>query len=178
MARQFRSRGALQAPKRQIANDVLQGFAQLTFGATTGAKAVGSFGFALLVPAATLVRTRGSFTASVVTSGTAASHKLITMGLTVVSIDAFNAGLNSLPTPIDEGERMWQTWAAVTPYADAATPAEGAFGQVQSFDLDSRGMRKLKVGDVLAIMFEGLQLSATTGTLVNVSYNLRFQFKL
>ena len=178
MARRFASRGAIQAPKRQIANEALDGFATLTFGASTTNKALGSFGFVLLVPAATLVRTRGLFTAFVLSNGTIDSIIQITMGLTVVSSDAFNIGLTALPGPISDSERMWQVWQPAAVIAQAVAPNQEAFGIAQSQPVDSRGMRKMKAGDVLAAVFEGEQLAATTGTIVRVAYTLRMQFKL
>ena len=176
----FRGRaGGLQAPKRQIANEGFDGTATLTFGASTTATAVGSIGALITTPAATLVRTRGNFGMVVTASGTNTSLKNVVMGLTVVSEDAFAVGLTALPTPIGDVERMWQVWQAGSVYADGTASGESAGGAVfREYPIDSRGMRKVKAGNVLAVTFEGFQVSATTGTIVLVSYSLRLQLKL
>jgi len=179
MARGFRgSRGGLQAPKRQIANEGVEGFATMTFGASASAVVAGTVGAALTAPAATLVRTRGLLSARVDASG--ASNAIITgvMGLIVVSLEAFTVGgITSLPTPIDDTERAWVVWQPFSLTATATTPDQGSFGLFSQFPIDSRGMRKMKRDDLLAIIFEGLQVTTSTGTVVKLAYELRFQFK-
>ena len=180
MARRFTSsRGRSSAPQRQIGNDGFSGFATLNFGASTVATGIGSIGLALVVPAATLVRTRGLYSLAVVASGTINQLIRCVMGVHVVSLEAFNAGLASLPTPLQDIERPWVVWQANSIYADVTGGASAnAYGSARLASLDSRGMRKMKVNEVLAVTFEAEQLSATTGTTVVVSYDLRLQFKL
>jgi len=178
MARQFRGRGSLPAPKRQIANEGVAGFGQITFLATTIGSILGSFGQQVIVPAVTLVRTRGLFSILVTNSGTSDAIIQVTMGIIVVQLEAFNAGLLSIPTPRTDRDRPWVVWQNLHVVAVAANPDQGAFGTFASQAVDSRGMRKMKSDEVLAVVFEGEQLSATTGTVVNCAYGLRNQFKL
>ena len=180
MARGFRStRGSLQAPKRQIGNENIGGNGVLTFGASPLATAAGSVGLQLVAPAATLVRSRGRFGVAVTVSG--ANTNLITgvFGMIIVSAEAFAAGLASLSTPLDDSDRAWVVWQSWSVYADGGALGESAGGAVfREYEVDSRGMRKMKAGDTLAFTVEANQDTSTTGTLVSFSYQLRFQFKL
>ena len=181
MARRIVRRAAgSQAPQRQIANDGFDGTATITFGGSTVGTAQGSVGFQVLVPALTLVRTRGIFSAVVTVAGASTAIIQGAMGIIVASGESFAAGLVSLSTPMDDIERAWVVWQPFSVYADvggAITEAAGtaAFSREA---VDSRGMRKMKVNDVLSVVFEATQLVGTTGTVVKFSYNLRQQFKL
>jgi len=178
MARGFRSRGSLPAPKRQIANDGFGGFATMAFGVSTTVTQIGGVGFQLLVPAATLIRTRGVFSAQISASGTINNIVRITMGMTVVNLEAFNIGLTAVPTPNDDIERPWFLWETMCVTATNTSVDQGAFGHIHQVKLDSRGMRKLKSDEVLAVTFEGEQLASTSGTIVQLAYGVRQQFKL
>jgi len=180
MARGFRSsRGGLPAPKRQIGNDGFGSTAVVTMGASLTGSALAAAGFILTVPAATLVRTRGILGAAVTISG--ANNNIITgvFGLMIVSAEAFLAGAASVSTPLDDIERAWVVWQPFSVYADGTTLGESS-GRA-AFDvqhIDSRGMRKMKLDDTLAPVVECRQNDATINTVVEVTFDLRFQFKL
>jgi len=179
MARGFRAaRGGLSAPKRQIANDGFGGLVALTFGANLTAKAIGNAGFLLVVPAATLVRTRGILGVALSASGSNFNVVTGVLGIKKVAVEAFNAGLASLSTPLEDIEGMWIVWQPFTLFAPATGVGAGNFGIFQKEMIDSKGMRKLKVNDVLAVTVEARQSDATTGTVIEVGYDLRMQFKL
>jgi len=179
MARGFRGRaGASKPPQRQIGNSVLRGDATLTFGASASATAIGSFGARQTGAAATLVRTRGAMQALVTNSGISDNVIEVVLGIIVVSLEAFNAGIASIPTPLSDPERAWIVWQPLAVTAISANPDQGAFGTFAQVAVDSRGMRKVKFDDIFVAVFEGFQLSATTGTVVLCSYTLRMQQKL
>ena len=183
MARGFtgRGRGSLPAPKRQIANDGidLAGDATLTFLATSNATALGTVAQLTIPPAMTLVRTRGRLFVRVNSSGTINNIITGAIGMLVVSLEAFNAGILSVSTPLDDIERAWFVWE---PFAlqgrVAAASAGNDIGAYVSWPFDSRGQRKLKTNDVLALVVEANQVSAVTGTVLSVGYSFRQQFKL
>ncbi len=183
MARRFTSsrRVGLQAPKRQIANDgiVLAPTATLTFLATSNAKAVFSSALALVIPAATLVRTRGMLHIQMLSNGTASNTVTGAVGLMVVSNESFVAGIASLRTPLEEIESAWYVYE---PFAmqsvGTGTQDGGSPGRFLTIPFDSRGQRKLKNADTLVAVIEANQTSATTGTVLKASLIWRSQFKL
>ncbi len=181
MARGFtRSGRGLPAPKRQIANDGtdIQSGAELIFLATDLKAISNNVGFALAVPAATIVRTRGVFRASVITAGSASTRISGAMGMIVVSENAFTAGILSLPTPLSDTENDWFVWVPFVLHVDATDPSANDVFSDYVVNFDSRGMRKLKQGDVLAIVYEAAQSLAVTGTKLDLSTIFRSQFKL
>jgi len=180
MARGFRSsRGSFQAPKRQIAND---GFSTTSSGTVTfGANTLGSVqmaGLQVLQSALTLVRTRGSLIVSIDNSGTTKNILNGAYGLIVVSNEAFAAGLASLPSPMTEIENDWVVYVPFALRSESVATVITDLGAHRHIDFDSRGMRKLKLGDTLAAIVEIAQSDATTGTIVNLGVQLRSQFKL
>ena len=181
MARQgFRSRGSM-APKRQIANDGLSQFSgtQITFGVANQITAANNGGFGIVVPAATLVRTRGCLRVSVVTSGIAGGRIMGAMGMIVVSTEAFTVGgLGSLPTPLDDIENDWFVYQPFCLHTDATDPSANDVYSDFLVNFDSRGQRKLKTGDLLAIVYEAAQSHSTTGTVLDATVMFRSQFKL
>jgi len=169
------------APKRQIANDGIEGENQatLTFLATNVASTVMTLALLLVVPAATLVRTRGHVTFRLRASGAINNSISGAFGMFVTTIEAFNAGIASLPLPLDDIENDWFVWEPFTFWSSAAGgEGAGAYGRSIERTFDSRGQRKLKAGDVLVGIVEGVQISATTGTIVDVNHQTRHQFKL
>ncbi len=183
MADRFRgSRRGLPAPKRQIANDGVADTvttATLTFGANAAATAAGTFGIIVNIAAATLVRTRGSLIFRVRASGGANNLISLVYGMYVSTDVAFAFGITALITPMSEVENDWFVWEPVSLVASAAgTQGINAISANHQRQFDSRGMRKLKSGDVLAVVVEGVQSDATTGTIVDIGYTFRNQFKL
>ncbi len=175
------TRGFSQAPKRQIANDGLSvggGSATMTFGASVAGSALGSLAFALIIPAATLVRTRGSWSAMIRTSGGTNNHLSIVMGMYVATDEAFGVGLTALQTPIESIENDWYVYEPTSLVSEITNPGNDSIVSNFRGSFDSRGQRKLKAGDVLVTVFEGSQSDATTGTIIELSYFWRSQFKL
>ncbi len=182
MARRFTGRGgAIKPPQRQIANDGLGiGFsgAVLTFGASADNKTVNSVGLLHSAAASTLVRTRGWLQLSVEIAGLAPTRIVGAMGMIIVSEDAFLVGITALPGPLSDIENDWFVWQPWTLHSDAVDPTGNDVISNFSQAFDSRGMRKLKAGQVLAIVWEASQSHATAGTVVNCTMGFRVQLKL
>ena len=184
MGRVVRRRGgAFQAPKRQIANDGADGsfapIAIVSFGASIGpTKAILSGGLVLLEPALTLVRTRGAFVLSMLASGGATNEVTGAFGMIVVSSDAFAVGVTAVPGPLTDIENDWVVYEPFALSSEATNPA--ADSQISNWkrQFDSRGMRKLKFGEVLAFVIEAVQSDATTGTVLRLAAHFRIQAKL
>ena len=180
MARRFRSsRGGLQAPKRQIANDGVDAgdSAAITFGATvTGSVAMGRF--QVEEPALTLVRTRGVFTIKCIGSGVNDNRINGAFGIIVVSNEAGVAGLASLPLPLSQIENDWVVWVPFALHVSNTVVTEEDLGSIQQIPYDSRGMRKLKLGESLQEVVEAFQFNGTNGTVLNMINQSRMQFKL
>ena len=160
--------GRSAAPRRQIFN---QGITGEVDGVTTVVgvvKVVGSIGVANGEAPVTLVRTRGRWEFSVASVSALGIDRCV-MGIMIVSADAFNIGVTALPGPLSDIENDWIVWE---PLINAHTSSQ-AEGDIRSFD--SRGMRKLKLGDVLAVMFE--IESDVAGTIYDIGYAFRQQFK-
>ncbi len=172
--------GGFKSPQRQIANDGIEivSVAPITFGASASGSAIGSVGFLVAVPAATLVRTRGSVTFRLAASGASNNSIGGAMGMIVVSENAFAAGLASVPLPLDDIENDWFVYEPVTFEASATSIGANNVGSKITRQFDSRGQRKLKNGDVLAMVFELSQETSTTGTVVTATAIWRQQFKL
>ena len=182
MADGFRGRGrgrALQAPKRQIANDGFGGrFFGEAFGVSLTLSAIGTVAAEILVPALTLVRTRGRISLFVRVSGAATNTFHGAFGLMIVSKEASLAGIASISTPLDDIERTWFVWQPITMYAVPAGSQTVTQAGYFTAEIDSRGQRKMKAGDVTVAVLELIQGTATTGTIIDGTYEFRQQFKL
>ena len=180
MARRFAGRGrSLPAPKRQIANDGVDASSAVSvaMGAVAQVKfSVGSF--EVVEPALTLVRTRGSLIIAITTSGSANNIINAAFGIIVVSNEAQAAGIASLPGPLSEIENDWVVYVPICMHADLVATNPNDLGAVARLDFDSRGMRKMKLGETLAFVLEVAQGNATTGTQIDFATQIRNQFKL
>ena len=186
MGRVVRGRGrSLPAPKRQIANSGLPGgllvpaIATLTFGASTGPiKAAFSIGLSLTEAAATLVRTRGHLVVEMLTSGGVTNQVTGAVGMIVASQDAFSVGVTALPGPLSDIENDWFVYEPFALATESANPPVDSRVSHVMRQFDSRGMRKLKNGETLVMVIEGVQSDATTGTVIRAAAQYRVQVKL
>ena len=170
------SRGNIRAPQRQIANFAIT--AELDGLVTSSAATVkGAFtvGLALTEAAATLVRTRGMLAVRVAAAAAGNSITRGALGMIVVSQDAFDIGLTALPGPLSDSQNDWFLWVPFTlMHDDQLAEFDSKF--VASVPFDSRGMRKLKFGDVLAAVLE--VDSDLSGSALDAALVLRTQTKL
>ncbi len=179
MANRGFRRSGIKPPQRQIANSGIFGIADIAFGANLQVAVGGTIGGVVAEAAETLVRTRGEVFARVDNSGSADNQIHGAMGMIVVSQDAFDVGITALPTPLADVGNDWFVYVSMAMHANGAGGAtDVSIGANARFPFDSRGMRKLKSGEVLAVVFEFAQSDATTGTIMDMSYVMRFQSKL
>ena len=166
-----RSRGV----RRQVENFAIDGEMDgVGLLAATFVKSVGSFGVAILEDPETLVRTRGQFSVNISVAAAARANIQGAFGMYVVTADAFAIGVTALPGPLTDSRNDWFVWMPFTLHVLAALD-EAALGQHVRVDFDSRGMRKLKDGDVLAVMVEAITDVAAPS--IDVNYSFRQQFK-
>ncbi len=165
--------GAIRPPQRQIFNfgdcSTYDGVAPIV----GTVKALGTFGATVTDGALTLVRTRGEITVLQRTEAAADQTWCGAMGMIVVSDDAFAAGVGSVPGPLTDVFDDWVVWV---PFGGMSF---GGIGPGELFfrkDFDSRGMRKMKFGEVLINVIEIESLVA--GGTVDAAVTYRQQYKL
>ena len=127
--------------------------------------------------ALTLVRSRGNGM-FFLDPGAVGDVMEVALGLIIVSSDAFAAGVASVPGPLSDLDAEWifHTVKELGP-GSLASQAEDSLVQVHHFEIDSKAQRKLKPGDVVAMVFEGaihagaptVDVSASVRTLLMLS---------
>ena len=95
-------------------------------------------------------------------------------GIIVVSSDAFAAGTASLPGPLSDAGNDWFVWVPFH-FMTGAGASAGDEALVFRTSFDSRGMRKLKIGDVTAPVIE-VEADLAGGT-IDIGYSYREQIK-
>ena len=167
--------GRARGVRRQIENFAIDGDLDgMVLLAATFVKGAGSFGVAILEDPETLVRTRGQFQVSISVAAASRANIQGAFGIYVVTADAFAIGITALPGPLSDSRNDWVVWAPFTMHVLAALD-EAAVQQHVRVDFDSRGMRKLKDGDVLAVVIEATTDVAAPA--IDVGYAFRQQFK-
>ena len=177
MARRAFSRGrsGIKPPQRQINNFAITGEFDGITTATAGVKALGTVGVTTL-QSSTVVRTRGMFCSKVV-SGVPAGNSIIrgAIGIIMVSSDAFTVGITAIPGPLSDSDNDWYVWAPFCHLLQSGDDEGIAIMANAVVPFDSRGMRKVKVGDVSAVVVE--YASDTNGTIFDGTYAFREQAK-
>ena len=165
----------IKAPQRQIASASVQGVFDSLAVAATNTPSLGTFGLQTVVAAATVVRTRGYFNIATIAAG-ASSIIQGAFGLIFVSEDAFNAGIGSVPGPLTDDGEDWFVWEPIVLQNVSTDPHEvdGRTSQLTHFD--SRGMRKTKATQVIAVVLE--LIASATGQSIDMGYSFRDQVKL
>ena len=148
--------------------------ASLTTGAGTTVKQAFSAGLATTGPAATIVRTRGE---CLFTTLTAVDADVTgAFGIIIVSSDAATIGITAIPGPISDIENDWYVWEPLNLHSRSTTESESSLTQSHRIKFDSRGMRKIKLGDTSVLVLE--IRSATAGYIIQGSCSFREQVKL
>ncbi len=150
--RQFRGRGGRTIDFKQWAaapGSILSSAAEGTF-------VVGSLAF--LVPA-TILRWRGYVSAMFDETAQPGDQAAIAWGIGVFSTDAVAVGATALPDPGSEPEFPWVWYGEMFLQSREATgagnPTSSAWGPLaQRIEIDSKGMRKVKPGESVAIVWE------------------------
>ncbi len=167
------SRGGVRAPQRQIGNFAVCSIFDGVAPVAGTVKALGTVGIQTTESAATIVRTRGNMSWLFRTEAAADSIICGALGFIMVSPDAFTAGVGSVPGPLTDSTADWFVWVPFGRFLF------GGIGPAELFDrkdFDSRGMRKTKSGDVVAIVIE-LESDVAGGTF-DAAVTVRDQVKL
>ena len=117
----------------------------------TGAQtflATGSVAFGI---PGTILRVRGQLRATLGTSGlTALDACNIVLGLALLSTDAVDAGVGSVPDPAAEGEYPWLWYEQMMFRSSGGSALE--VGATIVMTLDTKAMRKFKPGESLTLV--------------------------
>ena len=170
------SRGGIKPPQRQIFNLAIDGeMDNVGLLAATNVKALGSFVVAIVDDPVTLVRTRGEVGINVSVAAAARANIQGAFGMYVITSDANAIGITAIPGPLSDSQNDWFVWVPFTMHVLAALD-EAGIGQHVRIPFDSRGMRKLKDGDILAVVVEATTDVAAPA--LDVNYSFRQQFKI
>ena len=114
-------------------------------------------GSALLQDGLTLLRLRGELTLQIATVSAIGSGYSGAVGIGIVTLDAFTAGVASVPQPVaDEEWDGWIWWHPFSVKSITATIGDGvnAAAVQQRIPMDTKAMRKLRENDVIFFMIE------------------------
>ena len=137
---------------------------------TTNTAQVGTVGAQVISDGLTLIRTRGFFAVYAVAVSAISSGWLGAVAIGITSLEAFNAGIASLRSPLTDADSdswLWHQFFDVR--AITATISDGANGDALVFktDVDSKAMRKLTEDDVIYVIIDQVEEGVST---------LRWQF--
>jgi len=141
-----RSRGFSRGPTRQrrlTAWDAGPGGTAVTSISSTAATFLGS-AITATVEGITAIRIRGKFWATLTSTAAAQDAFIGAFGIGIASLAAVTAGAGSVPTPLTEqGSENWLYWMPVQILAQGTGTLGRELGAFQSFEVDSKAMRKL-----------------------------------
>ncbi len=85
-----------------------------------------------------------------------AASLFVTMGIALVSTDAFVLGVTAMPDPAVDTGYPWLFWKSVQLINQTAGQVadENSIGQSYRFTVDSKAMRKFKPQQTLAVVFQ------------------------
>ena len=134
-----------------------------------GDVALGDIGILLTLPV-TLLRTRGRVMMSL-DSGGLNEHVSVAIGIIVVSENAFDQGAPGVPSPVTDGQDdwLWHDYMQVTSGEETAIFSDYL---VDRISVDSKAMRKLRAGELLAVVAEVAD-SVDQGGNVTITYGFR-----
>ncbi len=120
----------------------------------------------------TIMRMLGEY--MIVNTGTivAADGARVTVGIGVVSADAFAAGAASLPDPDGEPEYPWLYWASHSfrfPKALSATISGDSVSGVIRRPFDIKSMRKMKPGQALVFIVQYADISGNPALTMEIA---------
>ena len=136
-------------------------------------------GSQVTVDGLTLVRTRGRFVIKMATAAAALDAAVGAFGICVVEQNAFAIGVTAVPTPITDAD--WDGWIDWTPVsletaAVISGTSDSGAGVILDYVVDSKSMRRLKLGDAVIGVFEW---TVETGTVqLSVYLDSRILVKL
>ena len=159
---------------RQTGWDVGPGGPAPTSITGSGAQILGS-GISALTDGLTLVRVRG-FIEIVMELGGVGEGFTGAVGLCVVTDDAFAVGITALPSSItDMSDDVWMYHRFFSLHAGAVS-ATAALARIhESWEVDSKAMRKIPQGKTLAMVLEVTEIGTADAT---IAFDSRVLLKL
>ena len=145
---------------------------------TASASLILGSGAALLQDGTTLVRLRGRFRALLqVVAGSIADSEIGAFGIGIATDQAFGVGVTAVKIPItDQGWDGWLYWQALQLFTASTTEEFGNAGSAfQDFDIDSKAMRKLNLGDTI---YGVVELTRTGSATAKILFDTRVLLKL
>ena len=123
----------------------------------------------------TVMRTRGLFAVNLVTITSGGDGYFGAVGIGKATKAAHIAGIASLPTPITE--QTWDGWLWHSFFSVHGGPeaAIGTTGSSQWIEIDSKGMRKFDVDDVL---YAAVEVVENGTAVINLQLDTRMLFAL
>ncbi len=185
MARQRFSRGLPRGSQRRLTSwtlgpgmDTIAGGDPAQF---TGNESIiiGS-GLTSTVDNVTVVRLRGMAQVQLITASASRSGFHYAIGCGIVSLDAFTAGVASVPSPFDDVDWpgwIWHQFGMINSPIKGIGTASGDFNQnaVIYHEIDSKAMRKLRINEVFFAVAQAGEITTATMDIKLVS---RALFKL
>ena len=107
----------------------------------------------------TILRMLGEYVIFPTSAPAAGDEATLTVGIGIVSTDAFNAGSGSVPEPRNDSFYPWLYWAShMLAFSGTGTDPSQAGGSVRKvFDIGS--MRKVKPGESLVLVGEYVNIT-------------------
>ena len=130
-------------------------------------------GAQLLEDGATLLRLRGAFHCMLASVDSIAGGYVGSIGVGIVTAQAFAIGVTACPTPEMDAEwDGWLFWMPVFCKTITATIGDAINAGVvsQRIEVDSKAMRKLRLGDTIYAVFEGTETGTST---INLAFDSR-----
>ena len=175
MARHFRgSSPRLAGARRKTAWELGTGGVTSTQVNATASTILGS-GAAAALDGLTVVRTRGLLSFILTSTVSAGDGFVGAFGVCVVSENAFGIGITAVPTPITDV--AWDGWFIhqfIAVRSGVATAAATPF-LFQQYEIDSKAMRKIKIGDTLVAVLQTTEIGDAD---MRVSWDSRTLVKL
>jgi len=131
-------------------------------------------GLQSVLPGNTLVRTRGEFTAWLLSASAAGDGFVCAVGIGIVQEAAFSAGAASVPMPIDEADAEIWLWHRFFNVFSTAAGFE-SLPEAVRIEIDAKAMRKMDVTDRL---YMAVQVIETGTAVIEMVANTRVLFKL
>ena len=121
---------------------------------------------------ATILRTLGQVLLSASETDTVAGDQCaVTLGLCVVSTDAFTVGASAMPDPASEPEFDWLWWHS-SQFFIPATPLGRSLGEVDRVTIASKAMRRVSHSEQLVLLGEYVNIAGSPP--IDVSAGIRF----
>ena len=115
---------------------------------------------------ATVLRMIGEYQITPTSAPTAGDNVVITLGIGVISSDAFAVGGASLPDPAGSPDFPWMYWASHSWFSP--TTSSTAAGVNFRVPFDIRSMRKLKPVEMLVFVVQYADTAGTPGMTVRI----------